>query len=185
MASLSVFGKHIAVSGGPDILNECHIIEKGSQISFISGKRYKRTKRVRQLLALAMEVPQFQSFLESNEAAKKSDIIEGEIFNLETTDSCDRILSKETLEIFKEYEEYQKKIEIEIHGKTAQYWFGYVRMVQLCHQFIRKVRTGDLERYIFCLERMSNYFFIFNHPNYAGWLVLYHDNHLKLKNTHP
>ena len=37
---------------------------------------------------------------------------------------------------------------------------------------------------MFCLKRLSNYFFIFNHPNYARWLVWYHDNLLKLKNTH-
>ena len=128
ITAFSVFGKHIAESGGPDILSECHIIEKGSRKSLISGKRYKRTKRVRQLLALTMEVLHFQSFLESNEATKTSDIIKGEIFNLETNDGCNLNLSKETHEIFNEYEEYQKKTEIGIHGKTAQYWFGYIRM---------------------------------------------------------
>ena len=86
----------------------------------------------------------------------------------------------ELLEIFKKYEKYQKKTENGIHGKTAQYWFGYVRMVQL-YPFIRSIRTGDLELYIFCLKRLSNYFFTFNHPNYARWLVRYHDNLLKLK----
>ena len=50
----------------------------------------------------------------------------------------------ELLEIFKKYEKYQKKTENGIHGKTVQYWFGYVRMVQL-YQFIRSIRTGDLE----------------------------------------
>ena len=132
-----------------------------------------------------MEILHFQAFLELNETTETSDTIEGEIFNLETKDSCDLNLSKELLEIFKDYGEYQKKTENGIHGKTAQYWFGYIRMVQLYHQFIRSIRTGDLELYIFCLKRLSNYFFTFNHPNYARWSVRYHDNLLKLKNTHP
>ena len=122
MAAFAVFRKYIAESGGPGILNECHIIEKVSLKSLISGKGYKRTKRVHQPLALAMEILHFQSFLESNETTETFDTIEGEIFNLETNDSCDLNLSKELLKIFKEYEEYQKKIENGIHGKTAQYW---------------------------------------------------------------
>ena len=116
---------------------------------------------------------------------KTFDTIEGEIFNLETNGSCHLNHFNEIHEIFKEYEEYQKKTEIGIHGKTAQYWFGYIRMVQLYHQFIRSIRIGDLELYTFCLERLSNYFFTFNHLNYARWLVRYHDNIFKLKNIHP
>ena len=58
-------------------------------------------------------------------------------------------------------------------------------MVQLYHEFIRSIRTGRLELYIFCLERSSDCFFTFNHPSYARWLVRYHDNLLKLKNTSP
>ena len=80
MAAFTVFGKYIAEPGGPDILNECHIIEKGSLKSCISGKRYKRSKRAHHLLALTRE---------SNETTEISGIIEGEIFNLETNDSCD------------------------------------------------------------------------------------------------
>ena len=140
MAAFSVFGKHIAESGGPDILNEC---KKGPRKSFIPGKGHKRTKRAHQLLALA----KVQYFLESNEATQTSDIIEGEIFNLETNDNCDLNLSKETHEKFKEYEDYQKKTEIGIHGKTGQYWFGCIMMVQLCHQFIRRIRTGENWRF--------------------------------------
>ena len=83
------------------------------------------------------------------------------------------------------YEEYQKKTENGIHGKMEQHWFGCIRMVQLNHQFIRSIRTEDLELFIFCLKKLSNYFFTFNHPNYARWLVRYHDNLLKLKSTHP
>ena len=131
-----------------------------------------------------MEIPHFQSFLESNETTEPFDTIEGEIFNLETNNGCDLNLSKELLEISKEHEEYQKKTENGTHDRTAQYWFGYMRMFQLYHQFIRSIRTGDLELYIFCLKRLSNYFFTFNHPNYARWLVRYHDNLLKLKNIH-
>lgn len=38
------------------------IIEKGYLTSFLSGKGYKRSKRVHQLLALAMEILHFEAF---------------------------------------------------------------------------------------------------------------------------
>ena len=54
-------------------------------------------------------------------------------------------------------------------------------MLHLHHEFIS---LGDLELYIYGLPRITNYFFTFNHPNYARWLVRYHDNLLKLSETH-
>ena len=87
----------------------------------IPEKGCKSAKRAHQLLALAMEVQHFQSFLESNETIEKFARIEGEIFNLETNDSCDLNLLKEMHGIFKEFEEYQKKTEIRIQCKMAQY----------------------------------------------------------------
>ena len=44
-ASFSMFGKYLEESGGPHILNETHVIEKGSLKSFLSGKSYNRCKR--------------------------------------------------------------------------------------------------------------------------------------------
>ena len=56
MTALAVFGKYIAEAGGPNILNKCHITEKGPLKSFISGKGYKRSNRAHHLLVLAREV---------------------------------------------------------------------------------------------------------------------------------
>ena len=71
-----------------------------------------------------------------------------------------------------------------MHRKTAQFLFEYIEMLHLYHEFIRSIRLGDLELYIYGLPRITNYFFTFNHPNYARWLVRYHDNLLKLSETH-
>ena len=57
-------------------------------------------------------------------------------------------------------------------------------MLHLCHEFIRSIQLGDLELYIYSLPRITNYFFTFNHSNYTRWLVRYHDNLLKLSETH-
>ena len=62
MAFFSVIGKYISESGGPHLLAESGIIENGSLTSFLLGKSYKRSKRIHQLLALAMEIQHCNSF---------------------------------------------------------------------------------------------------------------------------
>ena len=62
MSYFGTIAKYIAESGGPHLLTEWYIIEKGSPTSFLSGRRYKRSKRIHQLLALPMEVLHFESF---------------------------------------------------------------------------------------------------------------------------
>ena len=62
MAFFSVIGKYNSESGGPHLLAESGIIENGSLTSFLLGKSYKRSKRIHQLLALAMEIQHCNSF---------------------------------------------------------------------------------------------------------------------------
>ena len=79
----------------------------------------------------------------------------------------------------------ETKLEMEPMEKTAQFWTAYVEMIQLYHQFTRSIRMGDLDLYLHSLYNISSLFFTFNHHNYARWLVVYHNNLLKLQNTHP
>jgi len=68
MSYFGVLGVCIADSGGPYVLNESHLIEKRSLPSFLSGKAYKRSKRLHQILALAMEIlHSFQLTLEEED----------------------------------------------------------------------------------------------------------------------
>lgn len=62
---------------------------------------------------------------------------------------------------------------------------GYIQMIHLYHEFSRSIREGDFKLYIHCLPKIANYFFTFNHVNYSRWLVRFHDNLLKLYETHP
>ncbi|XP_047992980.1 uncharacterized protein LOC125231567 [Leguminivora glycinivorella] len=49
----------------------------------------------------------------------------------------------------------------------------------------RSIRTGDFLMFRYILPKINNIFFVVNQPNYARWLLRYHDNLLKLKETHP
>ena len=59
-----MLGKYLAGSGGSHILDEIHVIEKGSLKSFLSGKSYNRCKRSHQLLEAAMETLHAQTFVD-------------------------------------------------------------------------------------------------------------------------
>ena len=58
-------------------------------------------------------------------------------------------------------------------------------MVNLYHRLSRSIRLGDLPLLIHSLSQITSYFFAFNHPNYARWAVRFHDNLLKLQDSHP
>ena len=93
--------------------------------------------------------------------------------------------SKEMCDVFDGYHSYVTDTLDGKHGKTAQFWISYVQMIHIYHEFSRSIRSGDLDMYIACLQKISNYFFVMNHPNNACWTVKYHDSLLKILETHP
>ena len=71
-----------------------------------------------------------------------------------------------------------------LHGVAANFWITYVQMLHLYDEFSRSLRTG-VDLYVYCLPKVAVLFLAFNQPNYARWIVRYHDKLLRLKYTHP
>ena len=170
MAFFKVSGKIIAESGGPYILEECVISIK----SFISGLSYNKCKRMHEILAAAFEVLHFERFLDKQEDVEEIiDIIKPEIKNIET-DCC--VYSKEADEILDRYGKFCQETENEAHGKTGASWMNilYISIITL------HVVSGlvILSCKFVCLPEITNFFFAFNHVNYARWLVNYYDTFL-------
>ena len=93
--------------------------------------------------------------------------------------------SQETEESQFVYKSYAVETSERKHRKTLNYWINDVDMIHSYHEFSRSMRTRDLDLFISRLPKITNYFFTFNQPNYARLTVKYHDNHLKLPETHP
>ena len=167
MAFFSVIGKYISESGGPHLLTESGIIENGSLTSFLLGKSYKRSEGTNQLLALAMEIQHFNSFklFLQEDDLERFISLEDDLPNVIDSDKK-KFMAEHTNELIKKYEEFAQEIRNGNHGKTAQYRMRYVDMLHLYHKFSRSIRTGDLDLNIYCLQRMTALFFIFNHQNY-------------------
>ena len=87
--------------------------------------------------------------------------------------------------ILKAYTSFCDKTSTGNHGKTAQYWMGYINLVNLYHEFSRSIRSGELEHYIRCLPKLAEFFFAFSHYNYAKWITNYHENLMSISVTHP
>ena len=176
MAFFSVIGKYIFESGGPHFLMESGIIENGSLTSFLLGKSYMRSKRTHQLLALAMEIQHFNSFKISlqEDDLEKFISLEDDLPNVIDGEKK-KFLAEHTNELIKKYEEFPQETRNGNHAKTVQYWMDYVKMLHLYHEFSKSIRTGDLDLYIYCLQRMTALFLTFSHQNYSRWLTVYHD----------
>ena len=137
MAFFCAIGKYIAESGGPYILNECHIIERGSLKGFITGKNYNRCKRIHQLFAAAMEILHFKSFLEKHGDETISDEIKHELDVIrKEKDLNNHVISKEVMDILEAYTTYAKETGSGKHGLTAQYWMGYINMIHCTMIFL-------------------------------------------------
>ena len=126
-----------------------------------------------QYLSLSLECLHFESFLETLECQDNIICIIHSEF------------SREMEDVFNHYHQYKTATLDEKHGKTAKFWMQYVEMYHLYRDFTRSVRVGDINLYISCLPKLSNYFFALNHPTYAIWTVQYYNNLILVTETHP
>ena len=78
----SMLGKYLAESGESHILNETHVIEKGSLKSFLSGKSYNRCKRSHQLLEAAMEIFHVQAFVDQYDGDRFKTVVSNELHTI-------------------------------------------------------------------------------------------------------
>ena len=92
-----MLGKYLAESGGSHILNETHVIEKGSLKSFLSGKSYNRCKRSHQLLEVAMEILQIQTFVDKNDGDIFRIVVSNELHTIRTEKTFTNILQAKNL----------------------------------------------------------------------------------------
>ena len=71
------------------------------------------------------------------------------------------------------------------HGKTAKYCTQYIGIVHLYHDLSRSVCESDMDLFIHTIPKRSCFFFACNQPNYAKWMVQYHNNLLRSNESHP
>lgn len=93
--------------------------------------------------------------------------------------------SCEFKELMTSYEAYCDDTRNGKHGKTGQFWFSYVKMVDMYLRFSRACRINDIELFIHSLLDMCDIFFATNRQNYKRWMVRYILNLLNMDVSHP
>lgn len=83
------------------------------------------------------------------------------------------------------FEEYENDTIDGLHGKTAQYYAIYVRMIDNYLLLTRSIRTGDFDLFKFVIPKIADLFFALNQQNYSRFLVLYHDALCRVDESHP
>ena len=126
-----------------------------------------------------MEILHFPAFVSQCSNQYLNDTPKHEV--TQTILDAPHMLTDTSNEILDSYREYTEHTRNGTHGQTAQYWIGYIDMVHLYHEFSRSIRTGDLQLYIHCMPKLGNYYFAFNHFNYARWIVKFHGNLMRLE----
>ena len=96
-----MLGKYLAESGGPHILNETHVIEKGSLKSFLSGKSYNRCIRSHQLREAAIEILHDQAFVDQYDEDRFKTVVNNELHTIHTEKNLhEHIAGEEFDEVF-------------------------------------------------------------------------------------
>lgn len=93
--------------------------------------------------------------------------------------------NKQLLKIINTYCAHKDRCKRGMFGKTAQFYITYIDLINYYHLLSRSIRSGDFQLFKYILSKIVSLFFVTNQSNYARWLQRYHDNLLKLNETHP
>lgn len=185
MAFFKAIGKFIDACGISNIMIDTELIASGSVNGFLTGKHFNRCKRLHPTVSLAFSILHFRQFLKECNI-EITEEMKSYITNYNNTKSAACMIEHQPLaDIIIQYENYLKQTINGERGKTAQYYMIYVNLVNYYLLFNSSIRTADFNLFKYVLPKISNLFFALNQPNYARWLVRYHNNLCQVDETHP
>lgn len=193
MSGFKAVGKFIEDCGITQIMVDAGLLASGSVSSFLTGKHFNRCKRLHPLIAVTIEILHFEFFLQNEVITLSPQCFQflKNFQNNKNAGASDSLISyksvdnAELLHLLSRYETFRQKTLNGDHGKTPKFYLTYVEMINNFLIFDRSIRTGDLDLYKHILPSLTNLCFVFNHQNYARYLVLYLQNLQKVHETHP
>ena len=91
----------------------------------------------------------------------------------EWSDADDKNPTTPLLNFVKKYYKYTEKTLTADHGKTAQFWMSYCKLVEVYLIMHRAVKINNTDLYAYSPFELAGLFFIVNHLNYARWMTFY------------
>lgn len=185
MAFFKAVGKFIDNCGLTNIMVDTKMLANGSVNSFIAGKHFNRCKRLHPIMALALQILHFEKFVQEKNVELSHELKVKLMKFCKTKSSQPSFQEPELKDLFEKYIQYKKLTLNGDHGKTAQYYMQYVQLIDYYLLLNSSIRTNNFEIFVFVLPKITNLFFAFNQPNYSRYLIKYHDNLIKVDETHP
>nr|CAH7713468.1 unnamed protein product [Callosobruchus chinensis] len=128
---------------------------------------------------------ELQSRLENlNKIFNDYDEIQNSIEIAEERSDQPRLLPQNLQNLLDKYQEYKQKTLQGDHGKTVQFYMMYVTFIDYHLTLSEIIRTGSFCVFTSVLPKIANLFFAFSQQNYSRYLVKYHDNLLKVDQSH-
>lgn len=82
--------------------------------------------------------------------------------------------------------EYQEWIEIKRkESPQFEYWITAMELQAILLQFVKSLRTGDIDKYVPILESMCPWYLVTDHTHYGRWLPILIADLKKLPTKHP
>lgn len=185
MAYFKAVGKFIDNCGLTNIMVNEELLANGSVNGFISGKYFNRCKRLHPMIALALKMLHFESFLQHERINVPDEFKNYLVQFLKTRTVEPKIQLTGLTELLERCEQFKIHTLEGTHDKTAQYYTMYVRFIDYYLLLNTSIRSSNFEIYKLALFKIVNLFFVFNQQIYARYLVKYLDNLIKVDETHP
>lgn len=117
----------------------------------VSGKHFKRCKRLHPMVALGLQILHFNSELEISIKCKKY------LQEFKTTSStCPDIRNEELNKVFEKYDKYTKETISGGHGVTRQYYVIYINHINYYLILNNCIRTSNFEVFKLVFLKISN-----------------------------
>ena len=181
LSFLSSLGHIIEGSGGPYILIEAGLVAPGSMNKFLKGKMYNRCRRGHVSLSTAMHGLHFERFVE-DVYIQPSTI---DLLNDWSNNQLSNTPPEELEYLATQYDMFLESTLQGERGKTAQYWMGYSKLIDLFLIMQRAVKANDIDQFAYILHEITSIFFVTNHQNYARWMSLYSLELANLQSKRP
>lgn len=172
MNFLKVLGQHTEDIGLEDVWTESELLGPISTQKVLNGKSYAKGVRAHKLTLQALWqllLPQLLSYLEEHDHILKEDLVKMAQSNEpQQYDDLVTILSSAS---------FQNCLHAFVLSKSEdinfQYWWNYMKMVNILLLFIRAQRDGLWDLHLFAFREMLPYFHHYDHTNYARWGCVY------------
>ena len=185
MTALACMGKRFRDAGLQDILIESDIVAVGSVNGVMNGHHYNRSIRCHKLMAEALHVLRWDSFLETvseEDAERYGEMVKCLYSSFPSQQYTDLLKGSSFQGMVKAYDNF---IQDRSNDVTFAFWTSYLEMVEDVLLFIRATRDGNWSLHLAAVRALLPWMFAYNRTNYSRYLPVYWFEMNNLATTNP